>query len=294
MLAVVSFASVARAETAAELEAKGEAFAKDGRYSDAIEAFKAADRIAPRASHVCLIALAYTRRELWPQAEIFLDQCHQRATAADPLPAWVPLADQQLHDRLASANVAAVTIEVAPAVPAMLAVSSFAPDETFAPRTIHLAPGHHVISVEAVGYEPAQQAIDIADRNDRRVVIELHRPGARVVVPPPSVAHAAPSKVPWIVMGAGGAVALAGLATHVFLLQPIRDKLAHAQTTAEYDGYGDSFTARRTATLVLYGAGIATIATGIALRYTVFKHDEVSVALAPTPGGAMLAVGWQR
>ena len=138
-----------------------------------------------------------------------------------------------------------------------------------------------------------QQAIDIADRGERRVVLELHKPGAMVVAPKPLV-HAAPSKVPWIVMGVGGAVALAGVATDVFVLQPVRDRLAHAQTIGEYDAYGDSFTARRTATLLLYGAGITTIAAGIVLRYTVFKHAEVSVALAPTTGGAMIALGWQR
>src|SRR5690242_5920614 len=50
------------AETPAELQAKGEQLAKDGRFSEAIDAFKAADRIERRASHACLIALAYTRR----------------------------------------------------------------------------------------------------------------------------------------------------------------------------------------------------------------------------------------
>ncbi len=107
---------------------KGEQQAKDGRFADAIDSFKAADRIQPRASHACLIALAYTRRELWSQAQLWLSTCHTRASASDPLPDWVPLAEKQIKERLETANVAEVTIEVKPAgAKAKFTVSSFAP-----------------------------------------------------------------------------------------------------------------------------------------------------------------------
>src|SRR5690606_20883724 len=102
------------AESGERLRARGEQLAKDGRYTEAIDAFKAAEKIEPRARHACLIALAYTRRELWPQAEIFLEQCEQRATPADPIPEWVPTARQQLAERLATVNVAPVDIRVEP------------------------------------------------------------------------------------------------------------------------------------------------------------------------------------
>src|SRR4051812_16006045 len=92
VVALVVGAAAVAAETPAELSARGEQLAKEGRFSEAITAFKAADAVEPRAKHACLIALAYTRRELWPQAEIFLDLCRTRATATDPVPDWVPLA----------------------------------------------------------------------------------------------------------------------------------------------------------------------------------------------------------
>ena len=303
-MVLASVAGNARADTAAELEAKGEDFAKDGHFSEAIDAFKAADKLEPRASHVCLIALAYTRRELWPQAEIFLDKCHQRATEADPLPSWVPLADQQLQERLAAANVSAVTLVVEPPVPATLAVSSFAPDETFAPRTIHLAPGRHVISTTAPGYEPAQQTIEISDRSDKRVVFTLVP--IAVALPPPHLPPVPPaprpSTAPWIVMGAGGAVMLAGLASHLFLLAPVRDKLQAAHDGGDALAYAQasgSFDTRRTLTVALYGAGVVTIAVGAVLHFTVFKHHgqlpaELQVAVAPTTGGAMVGLEWRR
>jgi hypothetical protein len=112
---VVALASLARADDLATVEQRGRDAAKNGKFSEAIDAFKEADRLAPRASHACLIALAYTRRELWPQAEIFFTLCHQRATEWDPLPDWLPLAEKTLADHLASANVAEVEIRIEPA-----------------------------------------------------------------------------------------------------------------------------------------------------------------------------------
>src|SRR5512138_3886691 len=94
--------------SAARSVKEGEDLAKQGRLTEAIARFKDADKIEKRAKHACLIALAYIRRELWSQAEIFLTTCHQRATPTDPVPEWVPLAVDQLKERLASAKVAAV------------------------------------------------------------------------------------------------------------------------------------------------------------------------------------------
>lgn len=121
--------ALAHAEpTAAALQAQGERLARNRRYSEAIEAFKAADRIETRASHACLIALAYTRRELWPQAEIFMDLCHGRANPSDPEPAWVPEAEALIEERLQQVDAAPVEISTDPAIPGVkLTISSFAP-----------------------------------------------------------------------------------------------------------------------------------------------------------------------
>lgn len=268
--------SIAHADTAAELEAKGQGLAKDGQFSAAIDAFKAADRIEPRAGHACMIALAYTRRELWPQAEIFLDQCHERANAADPLPDWVALADQSLKERLAAANVAAITIEVSPKVPATIAVSSFAPDEKFAPRTIHLAPGRHVVTVEAAGYPAVEQAIDVRDRTPRTVTIELHVPEV-AKPPPPKIIERHHSNVPWFIAGAGAALALGGLGVDLFAVQPVRDKLSSAMSLDEYNRNSGSFDTRRNLSIGLYAVGAIAVATGLVLHFTVMKDSEVLV-----------------
>ena len=56
-------ASPAHAESPADLQARGEDQARQGHYTEAIDSFKAADRLEPSAAHACLIALAYVRRE---------------------------------------------------------------------------------------------------------------------------------------------------------------------------------------------------------------------------------------
>jgi hypothetical protein len=193
---------VAHANPAAdELGQHGVDLAASGRFSEAIEAFKAADRIESNAAHSCLIALAYTRRELWSQAEIFLARCH--ALGASELPDWIPDLESLIAERLGEATVAAVHIDVAPAgAPAQLSVSSFLPDETFAPgTTIHLSRGHHVITATAAGFEDEHYSIDIADTSPKLVVIQLYRPGTR---PKP------PSPLPRAMMIGGAATIAAG------------------------------------------------------------------------------------
>jgi hypothetical protein len=271
--------------------------ARQGRYSEAIEAFKAADRIAPRAVNACLIALAYTRRELWPQAEIFLDMCQKRVTADDPAPEWLPAARQHLAERLSAIAVAEVEISVVPAA-ATLTVSSFARDEHFAPRTIHLPVGRHVIVATADGYITKQTTIEVNDRAKQRVTITLERTAPH---PPPSVpsSHPAASRVPWIMLGTGGALVLTGAALHAFWFKPARDELLDADRRddrAAYDTWSPRFDQRRNVTVGVYAAGLVTIGAAIALRYTVFADREApaQIAIEPRDGGGIVSIGWQR
>lgn len=294
---------VARAESAESLRARGEQLARDGRYSEAIDAFKAAEKLEPRARHACLIGLAYLRRELWPQAEIFLAQCEARATAADPVPEWMPAAKQQLAERLASVAVSPVTLEVEPAdLDVELAVSSFAPDERFVPRTIHLPPGTHVVLATAAGHRDAQVTVEVTDASPRTVTITLEP----VAPAQPAVsrddatrAPAVPrsrSKVPYAVMGAGAGLAITGAAVHLFLFKPARDDLANAATLPDYEDREAAFDRWRATSIGLYAAGALAIGAGLVLRYTVFDDpsEAPQIAVQPHEGGGLVTVGWTR
>ena len=292
--ALVVTAGAAQADDRDALQSKGEQLAKEGRYGDAIDAFKAADKIQPRASHACLIALAYTRRELWPQAELYLAICHERAKAGDPLPDWVSLADQQIRDRLATANVVEVAIEVKPAT-AQVTVSSFAPDEVFAPRTIHLPLGTHVIFAKAEGYEPAQTTLEITNKTPQHIELTL-KPVATPIPGPvvePRTTTTEKRGTPLLI--AGGAAIGAGVLAHLWMgFEHGKLQDAHDNNDPDlYDAHSGRYDAARITTIGLYGAGAVCLGIGLYLRST--SREAPAVAALPLPeGGALVSIGWNR
>jgi len=311
LAACLVMTGVARADTAAERVSTGEELAKQGRLTEAIASFKAADKIEKRAKHACLIALAYIRRELWPQAEIFLTSCHERANAQDPVPDWVPLAEQQMKERLATAKVAAVHVRIVPTALASqteIGVSSFEPDELFSPRTIHLPRGTHLITATVAGKEPIQQTIEVTDEAPREVTFKFGEettPTAITYQPPPehpspSTPTAGGSKFPLILMGSGAAILAGGVAFHLLAFKPVRDDLSAASDAGDlgaYDELSNKFDSRRTVTIALYGIGGAVLIGGAILNYTVFKHRDAEApraAMAVSHDSALVFVEWQR
>ena len=274
--------AIAVAEDPAALRSEGEMLARVGRYSEAIDKFKASDRINHAAANACLIALAYTRRELWPQAEIWLATCRDRATPADPAPDWAPTAARQIHDRLAAANVAPVEIVVSPGN-AEVTVSSFALDEKFGARTIHLPMGHHTLIATAPGYEDGHAELVVDDNTPKRVEIALQRRGI-VTRGPRSL------RIAGIV--AGGVALVAAGAGITFGLQARSDSDAISKHTMDTWTAADerTFEHGRTANSRMVGAyvaGGALLAVGGVLYYFGARsHLEPIV----TPASAGLAI----
>lgn len=264
------------------LSAQGEQLAKQGEYSRAIDAFKQADAITPRARYACLVGLVYTRRELWSQAELFFARCHDRATETDPVPDWLAEAERQLTAKLAEVDAAAVDIRVEPTdAAATLTIASFPPDESFAPRVIHLAVGTHSITATADGYEPTTQPIEVKGRDPMTVTITLHKPGELVTPPVPVVhrKHKNVAKYLWI--GSGGAAAI-GVVFHV-LASRERSELSAAlrdNDVAHYDDHSGKFDTYRAITFAAYGAAVTGAAIGLVLHLTRERDDE-----SPTVGG---------
>jgi len=291
-------ARTAAADPADDLRAQGEAFAKQGRFTEAIAAFKQSNAQKPRASNSCLIGLAYTRRELWPQAEIMIDRCKRDANAADPVPDWLPQLEQTLASRLAQIGVAPVAIAVTPA-DAQLTVSSFAPDEQFGPRTIHLPPGSHVVTATAPGYESAQETISISDAKPREIVIVMKREGSVVVPPNPrATPSASGSHTPLIVMAAGGALIATGIVYHATAFRTAANGLSEATDPNRpmpmlFDEWSHRFDVRREWLIGFYAAGAITVGIGAYLHFTQKQTESLpQVSIAPTTGGGIVSVGW--
>jgi len=172
-IAVMCIATTASAETREGLQARGEALGREGKWGEAIHAFKSAEQIEHRAVHACLITLAYARREAWPQAEVFLSRCHDNA--GEQLPEWVPQLDELIGSRVHSESLTELTIEVVPVAAAgtTLTASSFEPDELFTARTIHVPRGTLVIVAHAPGYPEQQRVLTIDSNSPQRLVIDM-------------------------------------------------------------------------------------------------------------------------
>jgi hypothetical protein len=291
-LIVLGAVAPARADAVDDLVARGEELARTGEFSQAIAAFKAADAQRPRAKHACLIGLAYTRRELWPQAELFLALCRARATADDPLPDWIAAAEAQLATKLAAIDTALVTIIVTPpaaAAAAKVTVSSFEPDERFAPRTIHLTHGTHVIEVTAPGYVTASRELEITSHAPQTVELHLVTPAEQLASQAAAEQkivekHASPPlpRLPLVVLGAGGALAVGAAAYQWFAYRPARNKLANAPNTFAYDEAKHVFEVRRAIDIALYSAAAVTVTVGAVLLYKLRRHAPVSASIGPT------------
>jgi hypothetical protein len=282
VVVIVTAAGLARADTRAELQAHGEELGRAGRWTEAIKSFKAAERLEHRAIHACLIALAYTRKEAWPQAELFLAACHE--PFGETLPDWVPDADRQIAERLRDANLTEVTIEVRPpGTPTTLTVSSFAPDEVFAPRTIHLPHGTHVIVGHAQGFPDQEQVVVIDSATPRHVVIDL-------LAKPRAVASARRTVARPLLLA--GAIALGASAVSYGIMGYEWNQLRHASSGPEFDQHDGLYKTTR-ATMIAFGAiGAGLVVTGLILRRG--AEHGATLTLAPTDGGAFVGIGWQR
>lgn len=293
-IALVLCASVAHADDADDLIARGEQLAQEREYTAAIDAFKQADRKRPTSATACRIGLAYTRRELWPQAELFFSRCRERATPKDPLPDWIEAAEEQLATKLEAAHVAAITIVVVPGgVPAVITASAFASDETFSPRTIHLGAGVHTIEVTAPGFEPQSRELTVTEE-PQTITIKLVPARAPDRVHPPDT-HAQRSSIRAHHIALGGAIGLgvATLAVDLLSVRTSRNTLEAATTRADYDAHLGAYELRRNLDI---GLAIGSVlATGLGLYlWSQDSDDGPRVSASFDTHAATFAIGWSR
>ncbi len=288
IVALGLLSSPAQADDADDHVARGESLAKLGEWTQAIDAFKAADARKPSATHACLIGLAYTRRELWPQAELFLARCRETATTADPAPVWVGDAETALATKIASSKAIPVTFQVGPrGAAATVVLSSFAPDEGFSPRMLHLAPGSYSIKVSAGGYEPRTETFEVIDR-PLSITVDLQPVGAT---------SRRTNRLWRYLAYAGAGVGVAGGLAHAFWAWPAARHARAATTNAEYEPLVETLSFRRQVTYVLYGVSAATLLTALVVRLTTGGAREsgrAHIGARVDHASAMLTVEWTR
>jgi hypothetical protein len=141
-----------------------------------------------------------------------------------------------------------------------------------------------VINATAPGYYVAHQRITVIDRRLQHLTIELAE------LPPPAIVR---SNAPWIVVGAGAAIAAAGAVVHVFSLAPLRDQLVRDSNPqdsdpTDYHATVGRFESRRRLVVGLYATGAATALTGLLLRQLGWRSHPLDIN--PERGGAVVSI----
>lgn len=303
----------AQEDVAAKEVAEGEKLAKAGLFAESIARFKAAEVLAPHAANDCLIGLSYMRLRKLGQADLFMQRCAARATGADPAPSWLVTMASDLKTAITSAGLSAVTIAIEPAdaaARARLTCSDFAPDEIFAPGTIHLPPGEHTVRARADRFAPAEKKLSVA--GGQAVVVELTleptaalsgpatRVGARPGAAGSSSVTASPApegqgRGPWpyVTLGVAGAALIGGVVLHVKALDT-KDKAE--SNIASYNQLANDYESQRTFTYTLYTVAIIGGAVGTWLWFRSPSDGDggFQASAAATPEGAFVNLGWRQ
>lgn len=296
-VAAVLVASVTSAEasTPEELVEEGKALATAGELSRAIVKFKEADVQQPTAEHACLIALAYTRRELWSQAEIFFALCKRRSTSADALPAWTDEAVQLLQTKLAAPelSLAPIEIRVDPEVAgASINVAGFPTDEAFPPQTIHLGAGTYQLTATAPGRLEARAQVTVTSSAAQVVTLKLPAPPPKLPPPPPPPPPRILSTKIWI---GSGVAALLGAGAHVWALQEraaLQDAFDHGDAD-RWDRHSTKFQVLRATAIGMYGLAAVGIVVGVVRRGRE-SENAPSVSASVDRDGVFVGVSWSR
>lgn len=270
-----------------------EALGKSKQYASAIELYKRADHIKPRAANACHIGLAYLRSAAWSQAELAFDSCRSRATDDDPAPRWIDKAQAELDKLIRDARMPAVTFVVRPeGAAARLAMVGWPADESFAPRTLHLPIGAHRVDATSSG-RTVRTDFTITGPT-LTVEINVTPPPAPIDLSAAAKNHAnAASKTPdadsaasrkrpsrvlgYSLIGAGGVAVAVGAVSHVLAA---RDR-ARMETSAEaWDANRAAFSRERVVAIAGYSVGAALVAAG---TYWLLRTPERNQTTAIAP-----------
>ncbi len=285
----------ANAGTSEELVAEGKELATAGELSRAILKFKEADALQPTAEHACLIGLAYTRRELWSQAEIFFALCKRRSTSGDALPDWTDEAVKLLETKLAAPELALAPIEirVEPVVPeTRVSVGGFPADEAFSPQTIHLGAGTYELTATAPGYSDARVRVTVTNNAPQVVTLMMPEPPTMIPPPPPPPPPRIWSTKIWL---GSGIAAVFGVGLHLWASN-LRSTLQDARDRGDadrWDRYAGRFQVIRGTAIGLYGVA----AIGLALGFVTHRRESErapSVTANIDERGVFVGVSWQR
>ena len=261
-----------------------------GSYSNAVDLFLEADRLAPSAPLSFNVARAYGN--LGDEAGAlrwYRDYLRRDPEAENAFDVSVTVA--ALASALAIKGVQQLTVM---STPAGATVSIDGRPLGVAPWTGELTPGKHHVSLTMRGYTDAERNLVLSANNPLDVSAKLERaPSVETKSAPDHAAHGPQLGVlPWVSLGVGAA-ALGGALT-LELMRRSAESDARGQTTQlGYKGSLETEQSRQATARVLLGVGSAFVAAGgILLLLDSASTPQTSTAaagLACLPGSCTLS-----
>jgi len=285
---------------------RGYDLAQAGELDAAIDEFKRALAIQPRAVYLCNIGLAYGELGRLHRAHWFLDQCLERWSETEDKPID-PRAAEYLNDaaaRLSRGDNGRVRIKVRPEDATIAIPKVFADDEPVRPRRIVWLPaGRHRVRVAKSGFRPAEVTVAIERGEQREIEIALEPERERAVAAPvPSVERPAarPEEeppgltAPVTVLAIGVGALAAGGVSHAIALDR-RATAADLPPGPEFDEADADYRQWRAAAIGLYVAGAVTAGVGTAWLLSRRRARARQPALSGSVGAdhALLGAAWR-
>ncbi|HVU02966.1 MAG TPA: PEGA domain-containing protein [Polyangiaceae bacterium] len=261
-----------------------------GRFSDAIAAFRAADRLEPSAALVFDMARAYEKIGDDAGALRSYREYLRRAPEAEDVGA-VRKRIEALEERLASRGVQQMTVLSDPPGATLLVDGT---PVGITPYTLELAPGQHALGLRLAGHANVERSVYLSEHDAVDVSVAL--PPAAPPIPTPETAHSAPVvgepptprrtseagpnggnplRTVGIVTTGVGVAALSGALVYELLRRSAEDDAHASRTQVELADHIDEARSRKTAARVLgwVGAGLTVGGAGLWL-FSPSAHEK--------------------
>jgi tetratricopeptide (TPR) repeat protein len=275
-------------EQAQETFARGMEAYEQGHFRAAIERFREADRLAPSPRLSFNIALSYERMADAPNALAAYRDYLRRAPEAENVQATsVRIAELELE--LQKSGVQQLSVLSEPPGANVL-IDNLSRGVT--PWTGELPPGPHQLLLRARGYVDAAQSFELPIRHAIDLAYKLEpvppAPVAPLLAPlPPPVAEA-PAGVQWWTWAAfgGSAAALIGSGAFELSRRHLESEIEGSDdTSVDTSEAYDTMLARRTASRVFLGAGLALgVLGGVSLYFDLRLGGGTGVGVACAGG----------
>jgi tetratricopeptide (TPR) repeat protein len=316
LIAGASFASAADPADAANAKQRflaGAQLYSQGKFSDAVDQFLAADRIGPSAALSFDIARSYEKLgETSLTLRWYRDYLHRAGNPADA--AKVHRTIVSLEHELQNKGVQQITVR---SIPRGATVAIDGEPAGVTPMTTDLPPGRHRLTMTHDGYEKAERLFNLAPDEAQDIDTRLAQAAPAAAAPavpapvpgepPPDSAAQAPPSAPYtapaprsqaasptmrtlgiIGMSVGGAALGTSLAFEILR----RDSVNDAKNDPTQVGYASKLNAandRQTASRVLLGVGAGLAVTGGVLFFVGARgthSTEIALGCSPALCGA--------